>query len=170
MRRGVDADRWLSAAAGRFGQQENRYLRALYGALPDYEGTDAGQWDDDCQRDDGDRGAGFAGKTVFVGDDAVVGSEGNDAPIVVTRAIWRSRELGLVVRSVVDDPRIGTETRQLLSLEQGEPNAELFAPPAEYRVVRKEFPGSLVRSRWHLSGWASDSGRGLGVYLEGWRG
>ena len=66
------------------------------------------------------------------------GEDGNDAPLVRTDEIWRSRELGLTVHSVVDDPRTGKVTRELVEVEQSEPDPAIFQPPADYEVKVQE--------------------------------
>jgi hypothetical protein len=62
------------------------------------------------------------------------GSEGNDQPIVVTDEIWRSKEYGLTVMSVRNDPRNGTTTREVTEFQAGEPDAALFHVPEGYTV------------------------------------
>jgi hypothetical protein len=68
------------------------------------------------------------------------GQMGNDQPIVSTYETWQSKGLGfgLVLRSVRDDPRTGTETREIVSLTQGEPDPALFQPPDGYEVKTDE--------------------------------
>ena len=64
------------------------------------------------------------------------GQVGNDQPILITDETWWSKGLGfgLVLRSVSDDPRFGTNTRELVSLTLGEPDPALFQPPDGYDV------------------------------------
>ena len=87
------------------------------------------------------------GKQTFLGVEATgtrttwttpTGEDGNDAPLVRTDEIWRSRELGLTVHSVLDDPRTGKVTRELVEVEQSEPDPAIFQPPAEYEVKVNE--------------------------------
>lgn len=66
------------------------------------------------------------------------GVVGNDAPLVRTSELWNVASLGLVVRSVVDDPRNGKRTRELVELNQGEPELSAFLPPADYEIVTQE--------------------------------
>jgi len=66
------------------------------------------------------------------------GAAGNDAPLVRTMESWNARSLGLVVRSVLDDPRNGKRTRELVELNQGEPELSSFQPPADYEMVTEE--------------------------------
>jgi hypothetical protein len=68
------------------------------------------------------------------------GDVGNQAPLVSTRETWIAvaRTLGdLVVREISDDPRSGRTTRELVSLEQREPDETVFQPPADYEIVKR---------------------------------
>ncbi len=67
-----------------------------------------------------------------------IGAIGNDAPLVRTTETWRAKSLPLVVRSVADDPRTGKRTRELVELNQSEPDPALFDLPEGYRVVTAE--------------------------------
>jgi len=62
------------------------------------------------------------------------GSMGNDQPITVTHEMWVSRELGLVVMQIDDDPRTGVRTMELTDIERGEPDPALFEAPEGYTV------------------------------------
>jgi hypothetical protein len=66
------------------------------------------------------------------------GDEGNDAPLVITDEVWQSKALGIVVQTVTDDPRTGKQTRELVALEQSEPDPALFQPPADFKIVTHE--------------------------------
>jgi hypothetical protein len=50
---------------------------------------------------------------------------------------------GLVVRQVTDDPQVGTMNKELGNFTQGEPDASVFQPPADYEIVNKEAPTSV---------------------------
>jgi hypothetical protein len=63
-----------------------------------------------------------------------VGEAGNDVPLVRTSEVWTSKDLRLALRQIDDDPRSGKRTRELTSLDLNEPDASLFAPPADYEV------------------------------------
>jgi hypothetical protein len=63
------------------------------------------------------------------------GEEGNELPLVITTERWTSKELGLVLLGISDDPRRGRSTFELEELTVGEPDASLFAPPAGYKIV-----------------------------------
>lgn len=67
-----------------------------------------------------------------------VGRVGNDRPLVSTIEQWGSRELGIELRGVANDPQQGKRTRELVSLTQGEPDPALFQPPEGYEVVSEE--------------------------------
>jgi hypothetical protein len=62
------------------------------------------------------------------------GEEGNDMPLVVMNEIWRSREFGLTMMAVRDDPRRGRTTTEYEDFNRGEPDPAVFAPPAGYTV------------------------------------
>jgi hypothetical protein len=63
-----------------------------------------------------------------------VGYFGNDRPVVVTQETWTSRELGLVLMTVNDDPRTGVRTMETTELDQSEPDPALFQAPEGYTV------------------------------------
>ena len=58
------------------------------------------------------------------------GEQGNELPLVVKRELWRSKELGLVMLGIMDDPRRGKTTFEIEDLTPGEPDPALFVPPA----------------------------------------
>ena len=62
------------------------------------------------------------------------GAIGNEKPIVTTRERWFSPELQLVVFVRTVDPRAGETTYRLTNLRRGEPPAELFRVPSDYRT------------------------------------
>jgi hypothetical protein len=72
------------------------------------------------------------------------GEIGNDRPIEVVRETWYSSELQITLMSTTSDPRIGTTTYQVTSLQRGEPSQSLFVIPAEYTTV-KENGNVMVR-------------------------
>ena len=61
------------------------------------------------------------------------GQIGNEKPIVITTERWFSPELQLVVYARTRDPRAGETTYRLANLRRGEPPADLFRVPADYR-------------------------------------
>jgi len=62
------------------------------------------------------------------------GEIGNEKPIVIVSERWFSPELQLVVFARTRDPRAGETTYRLTNLRRGEPPAELFRVPADYRA------------------------------------
>jgi hypothetical protein len=62
------------------------------------------------------------------------GQAGNKLPLVTTRETWRSKELGLVVLGITDDPRQGRTIYEIEDFSRTEPGPSLFAPPEGYRV------------------------------------
>jgi len=72
------------------------------------------------------------------------GEEGNDLPLEVVRETWRSKELGLTLMAVNDDPRRGKTTFEYEELNLGEPDPALFAAPADYKV-EEIHPNNEVR-------------------------
>jgi hypothetical protein len=63
-----------------------------------------------------------------------VGQMGNDKPIQVVMERWYSPELQIVVKSTRKDPRFGTTTYTVTSLQRAEPAATLFTVPADFTV------------------------------------
>jgi hypothetical protein len=66
---------------------------------------------------------------------------GNSNDLARTDEVWFSTAPGLTginVRQVYDDPQSGRMTRELVKFNQGEPDAALFQPPADYEVVTQE--------------------------------
>jgi len=61
------------------------------------------------------------------------GQVGNEKPIVVTTERWFSPELHVVVFARTSDPRAGETTYRLTNVKRGEPPADLFKVPADYR-------------------------------------
>jgi hypothetical protein len=65
------------------------------------------------------------------------GEIGNDRPIEVVRETWYSSDLQITLMSTTSDPRIGTTTYQVTSLQRGEPSPSLFEVPSEYTTVKE---------------------------------
>lgn len=63
------------------------------------------------------------------------GAVGNRDPLTVVREMWRSPELGIVVKTVNNDPRSGVTTTEFQDLQVGQPSPELFEIPSGYTVV-----------------------------------
>jgi hypothetical protein len=62
---------------------------------------------------------------------------GNVGPIQVVTERWSSPELKIVLESRRSDPRLGDVTYRVTSLVRGEPDAALFAIPADYTIVER---------------------------------
>ena len=60
------------------------------------------------------------------------GEVGNEQPITVRTDQWFSPDLGVVVSSTHNDPMIGETTYRLEQINRAEPDAALFAVPADY--------------------------------------
>ena len=63
-----------------------------------------------------------------------IGAEGNDQPLVRVDETWMAPSLGMVLRSITDDPRIGKMDREVVSLDLNAPDPALFQPPTDYKV------------------------------------
>jgi hypothetical protein len=61
-----------------------------------------------------------------------VGMLGNDRPITVVREDCTSREFGVTLRELTDDPRSGVRTLTVTLLVRTDPEAPLFSPPPGY--------------------------------------
>jgi hypothetical protein len=69
------------------------------------------------------------------------GAIGNSDPLERTDEVWFSTTpgfSGINVRQVNEDPQMGKTTRELVSFSQGEPDASMFQPPADFEVVTQE--------------------------------
>lgn len=64
------------------------------------------------------------------------GEIGNEKPIVITGERWFSPELNVVVYAKHSDPRTGDTIYRLANLKRGEPPAEWFKVPSDYKVRR----------------------------------
>lgn len=62
------------------------------------------------------------------------GEIGNEKPILVTSERWFSPELHIVVFARTNDPRAGETIYRLANVKRGEPPADLFRVPADYRT------------------------------------
>jgi hypothetical protein len=62
------------------------------------------------------------------------GQIGNDKPIQIVFERWYSPDLQIVVKSTRTDPRFGTTTYTLTSVQRTEPAASLFTVPPDYTV------------------------------------
>lgn len=62
------------------------------------------------------------------------GEIGNDRPIVTVTERWYSPELQMVIYSKTTDPQFGETVYRVTNLRRGEPNADLFKVPADFKV------------------------------------
>jgi hypothetical protein len=62
------------------------------------------------------------------------GEIGNEKPIVVTSERWFSPELHIVVFAKTSDPRAGETIYRLTNVRKGEPSADMFKVPADFRT------------------------------------
>jgi hypothetical protein len=62
------------------------------------------------------------------------GKIGNDKPITITREVWYSSDLQMVVQSKHSDPRFGDTSYSLTSIQRTEPAANLFTVPSDYTI------------------------------------
>jgi hypothetical protein len=67
-----------------------------------------------------------------------VGRIGNDQPLVSTTETWTAASLGITVRQISEDPRMGKTTREMVNLDLSEPEPSVFQPPAGYEVLNEE--------------------------------
>ncbi|MGP8251611.1 MAG: hypothetical protein ACLQHF_06215 [Terracidiphilus sp.] len=66
------------------------------------------------------------------------GVMGNDQPLVRTDEIWMAPSLGMVLRSMIEDPRMGQMDREAVSVDLNNPDPALFQPPAGYELDTEE--------------------------------
>jgi hypothetical protein len=62
------------------------------------------------------------------------GAIGNDTPIEIVSERWYSEELGVVVKTVRDDPMSGRNVYQLKNIRRGEPAPDFYQLPVDYTV------------------------------------
>jgi hypothetical protein len=63
------------------------------------------------------------------------GQIGNEKPVSIVTEVWTSPDLKTVVYSKRSDPRIGEQTFKLTNLVRAEPDASLFAVPADFKLT-----------------------------------
>jgi hypothetical protein len=68
------------------------------------------------------------------------GAIGNEKPIAIVSERWFSPELNVVVLSRNLDPRSGETVYRLSNVKRGEPPADLFKIPADYKIRGGERP------------------------------
>jgi hypothetical protein len=62
------------------------------------------------------------------------GEIGNEKPIVITSERWFSPEYNIVVYAKQSDPRTGDTIYRLANFKRGEPPADLFKVPSDYKA------------------------------------
>jgi hypothetical protein len=62
------------------------------------------------------------------------GYAGNDHDLVTTTESWNSPDLGIVLRTVSDDPRSGKSTTDTTDIQRTAPDPSLFQPPQGYQL------------------------------------
>jgi hypothetical protein len=67
-----------------------------------------------------------------------VGEVGNDKPLVHTTETWTAPGLLFPLRQISTDPRTGTETREVVSLDLSDPPLSTFQPPEGYEITADE--------------------------------
>ena len=68
------------------------------------------------------------------------GAIGNEKPIAIVSERWYSPDLDVVVMNRNADPRSGETVYRLTNIKRGEPSADLFKVPADYKVRNDERP------------------------------
>jgi hypothetical protein len=63
------------------------------------------------------------------------GAVGNNAPITIRREFWYSPQLGVNLISKLQDPRFGDQTFEVSNIVLGDPDANLFQPPQNSRII-----------------------------------
>lgn len=71
------------------------------------------------------------------------GTIGNDKPITITREVWYSPDLQMVVQSKHSDPRFGETSYSLTNIQRSEPAANLFTVPSDYTVKQGDHKGMM---------------------------
>ncbi|HWZ97408.1 MAG TPA: hypothetical protein VN025_06565 [Candidatus Dormibacteraeota bacterium] len=76
------------------------------------------------------------------------GNIGNDKPITITREVWYSSDLQMVVQSKHSDPRFGDTSYSLTNIQRTEPAANLFTVPSDYTIKQDGGPrGHMKRGQ-----------------------
>jgi hypothetical protein len=74
------------------------------------------------------------------------GSQGNTLPLVIVNERWFSKELGITVMQVNDDPRTGRTVTELEELNQGDPPPSMFTPPEGYEIKEQTTTTTVTQS------------------------
>ncbi len=73
------------------------------------------------------------------------GAIGNDTPIEIISEKWYSEELGMVVKTLRNDPLSGQNVYQLKNIRRGEPSPELFQVPADFTIKETAIKLQTIR-------------------------
>ncbi len=73
------------------------------------------------------------------------GTYGNDQPMVSMREFWYSKQLGVNLLSIVDDPHVGKESFTATDVNTSEPQHRYFVIPEGYTVIDQRETGPQVR-------------------------
>jgi len=71
---------------------------------------------------------------------------GNDTPIRIVREFWHSAQLGINLLSILSDPRIGTQTFTITSIEATEPDPRYFDLPPGFQIIDTRQPEEPQRT------------------------
>jgi len=74
------------------------------------------------------------------------GQIGNEKAITIVREVWYSNDLQTVVMTKRNDPWSGETSYSLTNIQRAEPDAALFAVPADYTVTQRH-PGARAAGR-----------------------
>jgi hypothetical protein len=77
------------------------------------------------------------------------GAVGNNSPILAKREFWYSPQLGVNLVSKREDPRFGTQNFAVASITLGDPDPNLFRPPAGFKIVDLRHPPENTASQAH---------------------
>jgi hypothetical protein len=72
------------------------------------------------------------------------GTIGNDSPILSKREFWFSRQLGLNILSIREDPRFGRQKFELSHVVIGEPDPKLFMPQEGSKILDLRSPKEVA--------------------------
>jgi hypothetical protein len=71
------------------------------------------------------------------------GKIGNDRVLVATREYWYAPRLGVNLVSTRDDPQYGKQEFRVTEIVLGEPNASLFEPPKDAKILDLRKPTEI---------------------------
>ena len=74
------------------------------------------------------------------------GEQGNTLPLVVVTENWDSRDIGMSMMSVLDDPRRGRTVGEVEELNQGDPPPSMFTPPEGYEIKEQTQTTTVMQS------------------------